>query len=199
MGSQEALYLTFSSDSEPTHTGDNPRGWRPWQGQLRVKGATLDAVAGTDFFNSDVQQLERDADNPNIIRFATATRGDTSSIILSLKDIKRSARVAVELEAGMEFGGGPPIYRRHQKMPESAIELEVNAAKSGQAEVTLPFGIYQDVVSLRRVAANGPEEVTFSWQDQGSVQGDYYYVRVTQVDGAMAWSSPVWIGGYAPR
>ncbi|MFL2519475.1 MAG: DUF3604 domain-containing protein [Candidatus Azotimanducaceae bacterium] len=199
MGSQEALYLTFSSDSEPMHTGDNPRGWRPWQGQLRVKGATLDAVAGTDFFNSDVQQLERDADNPNIIRFATATRGDTSSIILSLKDIKRSARVAVELEAGMEFGGGPPIYRRHQKMPESAIELEVNAAKSGQAEVTLPFGIYQDVVSLRRVAANGPEAVTFSWQDQGSVQGDYYYVRVTQVDGAMAWSSPVWIGGYAPR
>ena len=83
--------------------------------------------------------------------------------------------------------------------PESAIELEVNAAKSGQAEVTLPFGIYQDVVSLRRMAANGPEAVTFSWQDQGSVQGDYYYVRITQVDGAMAWSSPIWIGGYAPR
>ena len=25
-------------------------------------------------------------------------------------------------------------------------------------------------------------------------QGDYYYVRVTQLDGGMAWSSPIWVG-----
>ena len=24
--------------------------------------------------------------------------------------------------------------------------------------------------------------------------GDYYYIRVTQLDGGRAWSSPFWIG-----
>ena len=198
-GAKEALYLTFSSDSEPRHLGDNPRGWRPWQGQLQVIGATIEAVSGSDFVNNDIQQLQRDEDNPNVVRFATATRGDSSAIILTLTDIKRSARIAVELEAATEFGSGPPIYRRHQKMPEAAFELALNAAKNGQAREALVSDIYEDVVSLQRVVLDGPSDVIFSWQDQGSVQGDHYYVRVTQVDGAMAWSSPIWIGGYAPR
>ena len=199
LGVKETFYLTFSSDSKPVHQGDNPRGWRPWQGQLQVMGATIEAVSGTDFVNNDIQQLQRDEDNPNVVRFATATRGDSSAIKLTLTDIKRSAKIAVELEAGMEFGSGPPIYRRHQKMPEASFELAVNAAKNGQAQVALASGIYEDAVSLQRVVADGPSDVTFSWQDQGSVQGDHYYVRITQVDGAMAWSSPIWIGGYAPR
>jgi len=29
--------------------------------------------------------------------------------------------------------------------------------------------------------------------------GDYYYLRVTQLDGARAWSSSIWVGGEAPR
>ncbi len=199
VGSKAPLYLTFSSESEPMHPGDNPRGWRPWQGRLRIEGATLESVAGTDFFNADMQQLRRDDDNPNVVHFATATRGDTSSIVLALTDIKRSARVLVELEAGLEFGGGPPIFRRHQKLPESSVELAVNGVKNGKAQATLPFGPYKDVVRLHRVAVDGPEDVVFNWQDQGLLQGDHYYVRVTQVDGAMAWSSPIWVGGYAPK
>ena len=30
-------------------------------------------------------------------------------------------------------------------------------------------------------------------------QGDYDYLRVTQLDGARAWSSPIWVGGELPR
>ena len=82
---------------------------------------------------------------------------------------------------------------------EAAFDLALNAAKDGQAREVLVSGIYEDVVNLQRVVLDGPSDVIFSWQDQGSVQGDHYYVRVTQVDGAMAWSSPIWIGGYAPR
>ena len=33
----------------------------------------------------------------------------------------------------------------------------------------------------------------FTWGDSGR-RGDYYYLRITQVDRAMAWSSPIWIG-----
>jgi len=38
------------------------------------------------------------------------------------------------------------------------------------------------------------ESVKFSWEDPTPAEpGDYYYVRVTQRDGQMAWSSPIWI------
>lgn len=30
-------------------------------------------------------------------------------------------------------------------------------------------------------------------------RGDYYFVRLRQIDGGMAWSSPVWIGGFSKR
>ncbi|MEQ8787227.1 MAG: DUF3604 domain-containing protein [Pirellulaceae bacterium] len=44
----------------------------------------------------------------------------------------------------------------------------------------------------------GPSEFAASirWQDdrQDAGQGDWYYVRVTQHNGHMAWSSPIWVG-----
>jgi len=42
-------------------------------------------------------------------------------------------------------------------------------------------------------------DVRFEVKDMGQLQGDYYYVRVDQTNDAMAWSSPVWVGGYASR
>ncbi len=38
------------------------------------------------------------------------------------------------------------------------------------------------------------EEFTFRDSSRGR-RGDFYYVRVIQADGHMAWSSPVWLGG----
>jgi hypothetical protein len=42
----------------------------------------------------------------------------------------------------------------------------------------------------------GPEEIRFSWEDPlplPGTQANYYYVRVVQVNGQMAWSSPIWV------
>ena len=39
-------------------------------------------------------------------------------------------------------------------------------------------------------------EVRFHWEDRKPVQGEkasYYYVRVTQKDGQVAWGSPIWV------
>lgn len=199
LGATETLYLNFNSASFPEQPGDNPRGWRPWQGVLKVHDATLDDVQTTDFFNADVQQLRRDDDDPSMLHFSTATRGDSSAIALTLSNIRRGARIELQLKESMEFGGGPPIYRRHQQLPAANVELAVADVRRGSARVTLPFGPYEDTVSLRRVVAGGPLEKDFEWQDTSGLQGDNYYVRVTQLDGAMAWSSPIWIGGYEPK
>ena len=41
---------------------------------------------------------------------------------------------------------------------------------------------------------HGPLETTFEYVDKTEIcPGDYYYLRITQKDGNMAWASPVWV------
>ena len=134
-----------------------------------------------------------------MVHFATITRGDTSSLRLTLSGIERNARVRLVLEAGNETGGGPPFYRRHATVPPSTVELPLSELRDGTVQRTLPFDIYEDTVTLRRLVTDGPDDVRFEIDDTGTIHGDYYYVRVKQVNEAMAWSSPVWVGGHPNR
>jgi hypothetical protein len=194
---EEIFYLSFSSQSVPLHRGDAPRGWRPWRGTLVLEGAELVGVEPTDFFNSDIQQL--DWDGSNVVEFVTATRGDASSLKLTLKNIRRNAVITLDLEAGREHGSGPPTFRAPQEMPAAGVTLRLANLERGVLQQTLPYEIYEDTVLLRRHITRGEDDVSFEIEDTGSVQGDYYFVRVKQVNDAMAWSSPIWVGGFAPR
>lgn len=196
---EETFYLSFDSESVPLQRGDNPRGWRPWRGQLEVVGAEIVTVEPTDFFNADMQQLRRDPENTNIIEFATATRGDSSSLRLTLTNIKRNASLKLKLAPSKEFGSGPPIFRAPANLPGSELELALSDLERGVLKQSLPFQIYEDTVTVRRRITDGRDDVSFEIEDTGSIQGDYYFIRVKQVNDAMAWSSPIWVGGYPPR
>jgi hypothetical protein len=51
-------------------------------------------------------------------------------------------------------------------------------------------------VVLHKVNRDGKREQVFQYTDIDSPSPvDYYYFRVTQLDGARAWSSPFWVGG----
>ncbi len=55
---------------------------------------------------------------------------------------------------------------------------------------------YSDTVSARRIKDKVTLDTKFHFEDNDAAGvGDYYNVRVQQIDGAIAWSSPVWIGG----
>ncbi len=195
-GSAETLHLTFESTSVPV-PGDNPRGWRHWSGTLEATGARIVAATPTDFFNPDLQRLQ--LDDAGTVRFATITRGDASSIRLTLDDISRNARLRLVLEERRETGAAPPIYRPPATLPGATLEFPLEALGDGAVRRTLPVDTYEDTVTLRLLATDGPRDVTFEFDDTGTQQGDYYYVRVKQVDDAMAWSSPVWVGGHPNR
>jgi hypothetical protein len=198
-GESEQLLLSFSSDSRPYHPGDNPRGWRHWRGTLTVKNASLETIRGMDFHNSLFQFVERDPKNGNRVRFSTLTRGDTSSLELTLSGARRGASLVVELEDTEESGGAPPLYRRPAQVPGSRVELALSTMTGGRLEQEVPAPDYVDRVLLRRVITDGERDVRFEVEDSSPKQGDYYFVRVRQANDAMAWSSPVWIGGFPPR
>jgi hypothetical protein len=65
---------------------------------------------------------------------------------------------------------------------------------------------HTDRVALQIVDPGGALDRRVELTDlEAAVPGDYYYVRVTQLDGGLAFSSPFWVGerdteaGSAPR
>ena len=195
----QTLLLSFASDSSPYQPGDNPRGWRHWRGSLTVENATLEGFRGRDFHNHLLQSATVDPDNANRIHFSTLSRGDTSSIELQLSAVKRATSIRIELEDTRETGGAPPVYRAAQPVPGASVTLPVREMVAGRLERGVAAGDYTDRIILRREISNGPRDLSFEVTDSSARQGDYYFVRVRQANDAMAWSSPIWVGGYPKR
>ena len=195
----DTFLLSFASDSHPHHRGDNPRGWRVWRGTIEIDGAEIVAAQGQDFHHQVLQSLTVDTENPNLLRFATITRGDTSSILLHLDKVKRSTQVNIVLEPSEEIGGAPPLYRPHQALPAATTSLALRDLERGTTTVKLPADYYTDKITLRRIIASGEMQASFEFEDTGERQGDYYFIRIKQANDALAWSSPVWVGGYPKR
>ena len=189
--------LEFESPSAPYHPQDNPRGWRWWWGEIEVDGATVASVDAMDFGNRETEGV--DLTDGSSIAFRTHTRGGTSAMKLKLEDVRRPASLTVRLREGLEFGGGPPRFRFHKSVPAAEVVLPLRELEQGAVTRTLEFDGYADTVTLRRIVADGETDVSFEVEDQGQRQGDYYYVRVVQANDAIAWSSPVWVGGYPAR
>ena len=79
-------------------------------------------------------------------------------------------------------------------------DLDPNALEPGIHELWLH--LVDDAlglpVKLPVLAARGGEDGAVVGIT-GAVHGDYYFIRVEQVDDASAWTSPFWVGSYPTR
>lgn len=193
---EDTFILSFETDSQPIHRGDNPRGWRWWEGVLRVNSAELVSIEPIDA-NLPFQQASKNQDGSAQIR--TMTRGDSSSFLVKLDGVSRNTTLALDLVERRETGGAPPIYRPPQRVPATSFLLPLKDMTDGVVGYDQQVDDYTDRVRLTRQREDTLNTISFEFTDQGESQGDYYYVRVIQANDAIAWSSPVWIGGHAPR
>ncbi len=192
------VYVQFASPSAPLQRGDNPRGWRGWRGTLRVSGAHLAGAELMDLDNPRTQYVR--PSGADSVEFSTHTRGDTSSIRLQLADASSATRVHVVLEPAVEFGGAPRLYRRPARFDGRQLVLPFAGMTNGRMSVSLDGVGATDTVTLRWIDPDAPSQVYFRHVDsQSPDRGDWYYLRVRQADDALAWSSPVWVGGYPPQ
>ena len=192
--SEGKFKVSFGSDSTPHHEHDNPRGWKNWSGTLTIEGASLVAAEPMDFTNRQAQRFEVNDDGT--ITFSTQTRGDESSFDLTLTDIGPNSTLTFALSAGREYGGGPPTYRLHQAFPATTVTMALQGQAGESVEQTISMPDYEDKIRVRRIVRQGSRDRSFELLDTGTQQGDYYFVRATLANDAVAWSSPIWVGGY---
>ena len=196
LGRRVTAQIAFESSTEP-FIRDSPRGVRRWSGALEVRGADLVGFQVPHVENRHLESWEREG---NRILFRTATRGRTDSVLLGIEGASPSTQIVVDLDESTEFGKAPIHVRPYRTHPARTIEMEFSDLRDGLLEAELPAAPDSDRVTLRLVSDDQPLDSDFEFVDHGVAgHGDYYYVRVKQLDGAMAWSSPIWVGGEEPR
>lgn len=188
----------FYSSSE-AFIRDNPRGYRSWRGYMDVEGAQ---IAGFEpyFANPATSFVRQDPANPNRIQFRDETRGRTDPFVLELTGVSPSTRLVFHLDQAAEHGTAPVPVRTPVTIPASVVELPFNMLNQGIVAKELQVDRHTDMISAQLVNRNAPLDGELDYADRSNPErGDYYYLRVTQLDGARAWSSPIWVGGEALR
>lgn len=194
LGGKSRLLVGFESDSQP-YFRDNPRGYRMWTGTLTVSGAKLTGMRHM-FDNRHKEWAKTDPNDTNKVAFSTGTRGRAENILLELEGANPSTKITIDLEPAQEWGKSPVPVRPLRKLPAQTLEFTLNRLADGHAVVDASIGTDKDSVRFQLVGENPPLEYELEYVDRGAMQpGDYYYVRVDQLDGARAWSSPIWVGG----
>jgi hypothetical protein len=153
-----------------------------------------------DGHNRNFQELEQDAKDPSKLRFKTLSRGDHSSIALTLRGASEETYLILRLSPTAETGSAPPRLRYHQFIAGSELTLRLSDLNQGQVTHHLPVDRFTDTVTLARTNLLAPKEVEFEFEDKTPPEhSDYYFMRVRQTNEALGWSSPIWIGGHATR
>ena len=188
----------FYSSSE-VFTRDNPRGYRRWRGTLDVEGAQINSL--NNFFDNPAEEfIRQDPANPNHLEFYDATRGRTDPFVMEMSGLTPSTRLVFHLSETMEIPPAPQPVRPPARIPAQTVDLPFNQLNAGILVKELPVDEHVDSITLQLVNPDAPMDGEFDYADTSDPrQGDYYYLRVTQLDGSRAWSSPIWVGGESPR
>ncbi len=141
-----------------------------WEGSLKIADGNFGSV--TEFaFDNPRQGVTHSSDKE--IRWSSMTSGDLDGLIVGVD------------------GADNPRFR----FESEPISFSFTLSELRSGPITREAGrVDQRVeVSLAR-AKPGPEEVEFIFADEEVGRGTHpYYVRVTQEDGEMAWSSPLYV------
>jgi hypothetical protein len=194
--SRSKILVGFSSSSEVFgQVRDNPRAYRVWNGTLQVEGARIVGLTALGFENPYLESAEIDPEDPNLIRFQTQTRGRRDTMLLELEGASPTTSFSFHLEPARETGMASGPVRRPAMVPGADFRLRLSGLVDGRVEHELVMEQFVDRVTLESVDPDGELDMDFEFTDLEDPQpGDYYYLRVTQLDGGRAWSSPFWVG-----
>jgi hypothetical protein len=147
------------------------------------------------FFNTYRSKAEIDPNDPSVVRFQTETRGRRDVMLVELDGATSSTSFRFALEAGRERRAAPVLVRPMKDLPAVEATMTFDRMADGRMEHDFPVDVHTDRILLQTVEPDAPLDREFEWSDLDGVgPGDYIYLRVTQLDGARAWTSPFFFG-----
>ena len=194
---EASVQVTFESSTEVIGRRQVPRGDRPWKGVISVVGAEL---AGFDepWYRHPATYAAR-LEGGRLL-FELRTRGRSTSVVLRLRGASADTKVIVNLEATTELRGSGGYERTPQRLPATTEAFRLGDLLGGGDRREFKVLEHTDALSAQLVVSGGALDRDFTYTDRDVPRsGDYYYLRVRQVDGAMAWSSPFWVGEQTGR
>ena len=169
-----------------------------WDGSATVSGAAVKTVQ-TIRFDSPRSHIVEHA--PQTVRWHAWGCGYLMGVELELDEFEDPAdvqiQVAVDTQAitGPGFGGhGESWPRRVSFAPADGAETTFRLADVLQEDREIPLGTLDRKVFLWSVPENRPLSADFQLLDDKPLPGwTAYWLRVIQMDGEAAWSSPVFV------
>ena len=187
--------IFFESSTEVIGRRQVPRGGRPWRGAITVEGAQLLDYKDPWFTQPAAYRTARSSGDRNRIDFEMNTRGRGKALLLKLGGASPDTTVSVDMETTRESLGSGGYERRPQRLPANRASFRLGDMNGQAARKEYRVLEHTDALSAQIVTRGRALDREFRYTDRGpAAPGDYYYVRVRQIDGAMAWSSPFWVG-----
>ena len=193
------IKLSMFSSSEPIRgQRDLPRNGREWIGFLRTPGTNL-SLAGTPGFRNSERQAAAQNGN-NRVDFITWTHGGWSSLFASFDETGADDDVLeVSFRQVAEDRDIFPELRDPASIPATRQMIPLFDLDQGPVIRRLSHSGYDDLLRIERVNPQSPSYVEFSFSDASPfAEEDYYYVKIYQLDDHVAWTSPVFVGGFDP-
>ncbi|MBM4436584.1 MAG: DUF3604 domain-containing protein [Actinobacteria bacterium] len=141
-----------------------------WDGGVRVSGATIARADGVGFDHPEEGLTEVAAGH---VRWRSETSGDYDGVLLSIR-------------------GGPDAALQFETPPATCRQTVGDLAAGPVFHPAAGAGSH---VRFQRLPSDGPGlDTELAWTDPSPSPGVHaYHVRVLQLDGHMAWTSPTWV------
>jgi hypothetical protein len=192
----EILKVSLQSSSEP-YLGqrDFPRNGREWIGFVKLSQTTIADIAAPGFRIPGRQAIVRNGDAR--VDFITWTHGSTSSFMVTLARLADDDVIEMNLKQGQEDTDIEPLLRKSSPIAANRQMVPAFDLSEGPVIREVKVNGYQDQIRFELVNPDTPTYMEFSFSDIApAATEDYYYVRVHQIDDHIAWTSPVFVGGF---
>lgn len=190
------LKVSLRSSSVPVKgQRDLPRNGREWIGFVRSGESNLTLHSAPGFSNPSRQGIAQNG--PNRVDFITWTHGGFSSFLVALDELNQDQVIELSLRGGMEDNDIQPLLRKPAALPATRLMIPLFELGNGPVSRYVEVAGYQDEVRFELINPEAPDFAEFRFNDVTPYgEEDYYYVRVLQQDDEVAWSSPVFVGGF---
>ncbi len=177
-------------------------GRHTWEGTLTAPGGRIVSTEGC--FTIHGQHIEPASDNEARFTLTTHDRKGGSLTDTSRQTIVFEVEAPVDAPISLAVDGRTMTFTLAEAMRESSLLVFLEEAKS---LVQKQFGVDPDTVENRDVFYHNAYIVkrhtaipqagytaTLEWEDTDPPEGrSFYYLRVSQLNGQLAWSSPIWV------